>query len=168
MNKNLPVLEQIPLHQLDRGIELSSRNARRFLNDAELLYSNRSYGHALALSILALEEHGRKIMLIAAKRKVTETDRELWRMMFRNHGQKLAMTFRIFAETLRQKPTEKELDDILRTIPDAVAMKNRGLYVDFFKNSWHSPFDADVKRSAKKILTWVKKVIQNTDQWIRF
>jgi AbiV family abortive infection protein len=150
------------------GIRLCSRNARRFLKDAELLYSRRSYGHALALSVLALEEQGRKIMLVALKRNLIQMDKELWRMMFRDHGQKLAMSFNIFTQTLKVKPPQEELERIYRSIPDAVAMKNRGLYVDFFKNSWHSPFDADVKRAAEKLVPWVKGVIQKTDRWLRF
>jgi len=68
--------------------------------------------------------------------------------MFRDHGQKLAMTFNIFTQTLNVKPPQEELEEIYRSIPDAVAMKNRGLYADFFKSSWHSPFDADVKRAV--------------------
>lgn len=160
--------EQIPSDQLDEGIALCSRNARRLLKDADLLYSNRSYGHALALSVLALEEQGRKVMLVAVKRKVAEIDRELWRMMFRDHGQKLAMTFNIFTQSLKVKPPPEELERIYRHILDAVAMKNRGLYVDFFKGSWHSPFDADMKRAAKPLLPWVKDVILNTDRWLRF
>lgn len=168
LSKNPDSLEEIQPDQLDMGIRLCSRNARRFLKDAELLCSNRSYGHALALSILALEEQGRKMMLVAIKRKVTEVNRELWRMMFRNHGQKLAMSLNIFTQTLKAKPPQEELERIYRSIPDAVAMKNRGLYVDFFKNSWHSPFDTDVKRAAENLLPWVKSVIQKTDRWLRF
>lgn len=90
LSGNLDSSRQIPPDQLDKGIELCSRNTRRFLKDAELLYSHRSYGHALALSVLALEEQGRKIMLLAVKKGATELNRELWRMMFRDHGQKLA------------------------------------------------------------------------------
>ena len=161
-------LEQIPPDQLDMGMRLCSRNARRFLKDAELLFSCRSYGHALGLSVLALEEQGRKAMLQAVKKGATELNRELWRMMFRDHGQKLAMSFNIFTQTLKVKPPQEELERIYRSIPDAVAMKNRGLYVDFFKNSWHSPFDADVNRAAKKLVPWVKMVIQKTDRWLRF
>lgn len=167
LRKSLDSLEQIQPDQLDMGIRLCSRNARKFLKDAELLYSRRSYGHALALSVLALEEQGRKIILLAVKQKLVQIDRGLWRMMFRDHGQKLAMTFNIFTETMKVKPPQQELEKIYRSIPDAVAMKNRGLYVDFFKNSWHSPFDADVKRAAESILPWVGSTIQKTDRWLR-
>jgi len=167
LSKKHELLEQIPPDQLDMGIRLCSRNARRFLKDAELLCSCRSYGHALALSVLALEEQGRKIMLLAVKEGVAESNKELQRMMFRDHGQKLAMSFNIFTQTLKVKPPQEELERIYRSIPDAVAMKNRGLYVDFFKNSWHSPFDADVNRAAKKLVPWVKMVIQKTDRWLR-
>jgi AbiV family abortive infection protein len=172
--KKLPKLsvsapsEQISSNQLDEGIALCNRNACRFLKDADLLYSNRSYGHALAFSVLALEEQGRKIMLVAVKKKAIKIDRKLWNMMFRDHGQKLAMTFNIFTKTMKVKPPQEELEEIYRGIPSTVAMKNRGLYVDFFKNSWHSPSDADVKRAAKTLLPWVKGVIRKTDRWLNF
>jgi AbiV family abortive infection protein len=160
--------EQIPSDQLDEGIALCSRNARRLLKDADLLYSNRSYGHALALSVLALEEQGRKVMLMAIKRKVAEIDRELWRLMFRDHEQKLAMSFQIFTESLKKRPSQEELNHMYRTMPHAVAMKNRGLYVDFFNGLWHSPFDADVRIATQTLPPWVKGIIRKTDRWLNF
>ena len=42
-------------------ISLSLENAERFLNDAALLISNSSFGHAFALTILALEETGKAV-----------------------------------------------------------------------------------------------------------
>jgi len=42
-------------------IKIALENAEAFLNDASLLFSNSSFGHAVALTILALEEMGKAV-----------------------------------------------------------------------------------------------------------
>jgi AbiV family abortive infection protein len=158
----------IPDEQLNEGIRLCARNANRYLRDAELLYRNRSYGHALAMSILALEEHGRKILMIALKKKLTSVDKDLWKMMFRDHTQKIAMTFNIFTHALKHSPSEHELKEIYTGLPKVDLMKQRGLYVDYFRGAWHSPFDQDVKKRARSFISWVKTVIKDADSWLSF
>lgn len=158
----------IPEKQLDKGIHLCGKNTSRYLRDADLLYQNRSYGHALAMSILALEEHGRRIILIALKKRLTTLDEEIWRMMFRDHTQKIAMTFNIFTHTLKHPTPEDELKDIYASLPKVDLMKQRGLYVDYFKGAWHSPFDKDVEKGTRRFISWVKKAIKDTDNWLKF
>lgn len=52
---------------LQQVITLSLENAETYLNDAELLINNSSFGHAIALTILALEEVGKAIYCNWAK-----------------------------------------------------------------------------------------------------
>ena len=158
----------IPENKLHKGIDLCHQNVTRFLEDADLLYKNQSYGHALSLAILALEEHGKKLILITLKKKLTRMDKELWSILFRRHSDKVAVTFRIFTETLEEKPPEDELEEVYRNIPKIDLMKQRGLYIDYFKDDWHSPFENDIKKAAIKLLPWIRNVISKTDECAKF
>jgi AbiV family abortive infection protein len=50
--------EKIDLHSV---IRLSLENSGKFLEDAEILMKNSSYGHAYAFTVLALEELGKAV-----------------------------------------------------------------------------------------------------------
>lgn len=47
----------------DVQIDQCQRNAERFYADAKILYEAKSYGYAVALCILGMEEIGKKIAM---------------------------------------------------------------------------------------------------------
>lgn len=71
MSDNVPqndILQQVTT--------LSLENAETFLSDAELLINNSSFGHAIALIILALEEVGKAIYCNWAKNGFIKVDND--------------------------------------------------------------------------------------------
>lgn len=68
-------------------IRSSLENAERFLNDAVLLTNNSSFGHAIAFTILALEETGKAIYCNWAKNNFVKVDDAFFKNL-RNHKTK--------------------------------------------------------------------------------
>lgn len=142
----------------DEGIRLCTENAFKLLEDAEILLKNGSYGHALGLSILAVEEYGKKIMLVAAKFGCKKVDRQFWKD-FRSHEWKLHMAASmLFASS--ELPEEVEYFTKLDPI------KQRGFYVDYYKNKWVSPFgDDNLNYVTKRTLDVAKQFFKNMEEW---
>lgn len=136
-------------------IEQCQRNAERFYADARILYEAKSYGHAVALCILGMEEIGKKILLnsVSAGRLPEKIANEL----VRNHSWKL------FELELALFMT-KDLDDVFKrlgvepiTLPEKTLrlllsrgyhrLKLSALYVEPYKGT--SPLDSNFEQIAK-------------------
>lgn len=136
-------------------IEQCQRNAERFYADARILYEAKSYGHAVALCILGMEEIGKKFVLnsVAAGRLPENVALEL----VRNHSWKLfELELALFMA--------KDLDAVFQTLgveplaPDEKTLRlllSRGyhrlklsaLYVEPYKGT--SPLDSNFEQIAK-------------------
>jgi AbiV family abortive infection protein len=152
---------------IERGIVLARKNAFSLLEDAKTLLQAQSHGRAVALSLIAFEEYAKVILLTGVRKGVTQLDTELNRIIFRDHLGKLAATLHLLA--IAQGREEKEevsryVNETVRKLQDA---KERGLYVDFFSEEWHSPLDPEMRQVAGKMVEDTERFILQIDEWLR-
>ncbi len=153
----LPTLKQVA-----QGMQFSLENAEDLLGDAEVLYRNERYPRAFALSVLAMEELG-KIVVLARVIHVPETDQEglkaFWKK-FRSHTTKFGdAAFWSYASRLHPDLTAawSELPHVRNQIE---LMKQVSFYVDFADTGFLLPktLHSNTKR-LKEILDDVKRNI---------
>lgn len=73
MRKSMANLQSVTNHipskeTLTKASKLCLKNAKQFIDDAKLLISQKSYGHALSLTVLATEEISKAIMYFFQKK----------------------------------------------------------------------------------------------------
>ncbi len=139
----------------DVQIERCQRNAERFYADARILYRAKSYGHAVALCILGMEEIGKKIVLNNVRAGILRENIGL--ELVRNHAWKLfelelglfmAKDFDVICERLGVEPfTLPEKTVRLLISREFDRLKQAALYVEPYKGT--SPLDPNFKRIAK-------------------
>lgn len=152
---------------INQGITLARENAFSLLEDAKTLLQVQSYGRAVALSLMAFEEFAKVILLIGARENVTQLDAQLTRIIFRDHLGKLAATLALLAIAQGQKISQENSSYINETVPKLQGLKERGLYLDFFYEKWHSPLDPDMKEMAKKTVEDTEHFILEIDEWLK-
>lgn len=157
-----------PKETLNEGIVMCRSNAYSLLNDAKRLMRARSYGHALSLAVMAFEEFGKMIILIAAKQGATEFDKQLSKMAFRDHLSKLAMVLQILAISQEYELSKSVSDYINQTVPKLQSAKERGIYVDYFSQNWHSPLEQEMEGAAKKFIPETEQFMEQVDKWLDF
>lgn len=92
----MKIIKEPSLEEIKKISELCIKNADQFVKDAELIFNNSSYGHAMSLSIFALEELGKAslcLLVINGKLQIDES----WWQSFYSHQAKLTETFELFA-----------------------------------------------------------------------
>lgn len=142
----------------DVQIEQCQRNAERLYADARILYEAKSYGHAVALCILAMEEIGKKIILNNVRADRLPENIALG--LVRNHSWKLfELELGLFMA--------KDFDAIFRrlgveplTLPEKTLrllvsrgyhrLKLAALYVEPYKGT--SPLDSNFEQIAKTVI----------------
>lgn len=154
---------------LNKGIALCAENSNALLKDAEILFKCSSYGHGLALAVMAMEEHGKRMMLIAARLGLKSLDQDFWRM-FRSHEEKLALAIYTLMKEYPDVPLESE---ILKIMVDRSSKLERlrrlGFYVDYDsdKRKWLSPSDKELREIAQMQIEYTKILIKKTDPWLK-
>ena len=139
---------------LEKGVKLCLKNARRLIEDANLLIDNGSFGHALFFLITSIEEVSKAFMYTSSRlesQKIEEL-KEVYR-----HDIKcmyylsfiLGQLILIYGKT-REKYEGKPLDiddffilgeDLTSSLEEMLALREWSLYVDFEDGEWFSPFD---------------------------
>src|SRR4030043_454493 len=79
----------IPNSELREGIRLSIENAERLIKDAEILYDNNRHTSASYLSITALEEEGKAIILLNRLLAGKDVTKEDWEESMLHHQPKI-------------------------------------------------------------------------------
>ena len=155
--------ELLTLEEINKGIILCIENIESIVKDSQLLYENRRYPRAFALSISALEEIG-KVTILHEMCEIPETKQKLWREYwkdFRSHFIKSSlgdsntwndrlleqMGARIMAGKLEDKLTER--------------LRQSGIYVDYSKEDsrWISPSEI-TKEMAECNLRRAERALQ--------
>lgn len=142
------------------GMNASHRNARRLLNDAEILLRAGSYASAAALAVLSIEESGKIPLLRRLITAATEKERSAIWKEFQNHRTKGAhwIVPRLVAEgaTRLRDLAEAERPGAEHTaILNAV--KQLGLYLDCYGDGrWSEPGDAIDSSLAEGIVETAK------------
>lgn len=138
------------------GLEKSLRNAEYLIEDATLLFNKGSFGYSVALSVLAIEECGKALLLDAVYKGKTKLDKELFNIVFKKHVVKLYTSF--FELALSERFTDAEIEYIKTLSPTLDQIKQRGFYVDFLNGKWITPQDDDLKEIAGTNLDYAKRI----------
>jgi len=146
----------IPKKKLIDGSNLSIKNANKLLNLANELFKkeNHEYGISIYLSVIAIEELGKAIMLSEASENNEKIDKNIWFKKFEHHKPKILAAvnhIRKFVE--EDDPNRKEklsaLDELEKFSLDIINDKLATLYIDW--NADRSDWDFfDEKPNLKK------------------
>jgi AbiV family abortive infection protein len=136
-------------------IDQCQRNAERFYADARILYEVKSYGHAVALCILGMEEIGKKFILnsVRAGRLPENTALELvrnhtWKLFELELGLFIAKDLDVIFQRLGVEPLTLPEKTLRLLISRGYhRLKQAALYVEPYKGT--SPLDPNFKRIAK-------------------
>jgi len=180
----------IPDEDLPEGIGLCWRNTRFLVDDAWTLYRRRSYGHAMALAIIALEEFS-KLNTLEEADTVAQAARSGHRdyradyesevrAAFKSHKIKLANTLdfvkgeieealRKDTYTLRrvlgEAPTDEEIGDLTKSLR---LLRASGLYVDYTESrKWFDPNSPTLRETALKTLRIADWIVKTTEKRLR-
>lgn len=104
----------IPRDQLTDGSILALKNANRLIEDARSAFENKRYPIALSLSVLALEEFGKCLLLWEAASTDKIITSEIWRNEFKNHEAKL----NAIVQTVKSIPTSPANKDELSQVQE--------------------------------------------------
>lgn len=156
----------IPNEELDTGIRLCAENVSRLLRDAELLLENNSYGHAIALSVLAMEEYAKKLILLAAKLNPGKFDNEV-RDAFISHNLKLQLAVWMLMQSYPDVPVGEELMQIVTDMAGKLdSLKLASLYVDYDGSlGWFDPNKQDYRDTARVQIAYAKELVKRVDSW---
>ncbi len=119
--------------QIVRGYQYCIKNARELYSDAELLFKNRRYARAYALTVLSYEEIG-KLMILLTATFHESSDLDLWKKFwnrFRSHTLKRT---RVSLMELLSLPntTWEQMEREWEREPLTERLKQLALYVDWF------------------------------------
>ncbi len=120
-------LEKIDLR---RVIRLSIENSEKFLDDAELLMRNSSYGHAYAFTVLALEELGKAVYCNWTINAGLKVDDEFFKRL-RNHKIKQKVIKEVQKLATLTTEIEKYTKDKKREYPFENSSESSFFFRDF-------------------------------------
>ena len=153
--------------QIAEGINIAERNARRLLEDAQILLDAHRYPTAASVAILSIEESGKKSIL--RQLALVETDAEVSRTWkeYRSHTKKnvLWLMPQLVMEGARQ------LDDF-RSLVEPVAehpyildqVKQISFYSDCWgKAHWSDPAEV-VDKDLATMLTQIAKIFASGNE----
>lgn len=166
---------------MKEGIELCHENVYRLLRSGERELNAGSYAVAAMLSILAVEEQARKIILFSAYSGMVEIDHEWWKTMFRSHIDKIAVTtMSLLSYAEEQKPIKGDLDiekfEKMASVFSALSkktgkrlqrQKELATYVTYDMNraKWFHP-GAITEKTSRRIHRFCLKLILGTDKYM--
>jgi len=146
------------------GSEKSLQNVASLIKDAKLLLNIGSFGHSVALSMIATEECGKALILAAVCKGKTDLDKELQGIIFKKHVPKLYAPLLELA--LSENFSKADVEYVKTLAPTLDKVKQRGLYVDFLKGKWVTPQDEDMKEIAKINLDYVERIYKSVEGYL--
>lgn len=152
----------IPVETLDKGARLARDNAWQFLRDAELLLSQGSYGHAVALALYALEEHAKMWVLKAMRIEPALRDVLSERIAMRKHVEKFMVALDAIRAERGVDVTEQVRQQVIDRAKKLQSLKERGLYVDYYKK-WLTPDSADLKGAADEVVSETRRLMNGLE-----
>lgn len=157
----------IPFEELQEGIRLCTRNVERLVKDATILYEVGSYGHALALAILAMEEYAKKIVLVARKTHPDKFEGQI-RRAFRDHDFKLQLALDALMREFPDAPSGEQVASMVRDLASRISsLKQVSLYVDYDKKlGWFDPNKADYENVAGVQINYAQELVTKVDAWL--
>ena len=169
----------VKIRNLEIGVDLCLKNAKKLIEDAELLFEHESYGHATSFVYLGLEEVAKALSCSGAyfENKEFEDVKDV----FRYHRTKMALLIgailsrqiaigKEFKVSEKEKVLTKEAiqkfamdlePQLMKIVQEADERRKAGFYVDYKNGKWYSPFD--IKREEAKFLVdfgkrWLEEI----------
>jgi len=161
----------IPKNKLKDGSSLAINNANRLLDTANVLFKmeNPDYGASLFLSVIAIEELGKGIMLFQACENDEKIDKETWRKKFEYHKPKIKASIDFIRKFVKDDDPDrklrlKSLDDLEKYSLDILDEKMASLYVDWdaIVNNW----DYVEERSKISLKADAQRLLKHADWMI--
>ena len=145
--------------ELQKAIELCTWNAQRFINDARLLMKARSYGHALSLAILAVEETGKKMLLWQVYFGTLEVEVALSQDFFFSHPKKLVEVLKSSVQLISIRANREKMLKLVNGISrDLYEDKLEGLYVNIKAGLATSPRKVTCQK-AKDVISFAESMV---------
>jgi len=170
--------KKLSYDEIWKGIEACHMNVYRLLESAKRELNAKSYATATMLSILALEEQGRKLALYGAYLGLIEIDCAWWKTMFRSHEEKIALLWLGLLTYAIEKKGEidfKNLDKMTSIDSEASRkigkqlqkQKELAMYVtfDLEKNAWLDP-QMITKAKSVSVYRQALRSIRATDKYM--
>lgn len=156
----------IPEDMLVEGWILSRRNATRLIKSAEILFKNYQFSASLSLSVLALEEYGKFLMLKDAEQEKKRITSSIWQDEFRDHLEKLKATPTILSKEktrFKKEKVVKAMNQISEIFAKWGSKKLQNIYVDWdpIEKKWAYPggIEEDLESISKEILDRTKNLL---------
>lgn len=148
--KKKPILDQyrgrLTPEKAAEGMRVAAANAERLVADAEILLGAKRFPSACALAILAIEELGKRRILLGIASSMTEVDLAKWWKNYRDHGAKnlewittlmYASGARTFKDFLPMYDKQSDHSDVLE------GAKQLSVYTDCLADEhWSEPAKA--------------------------
>ena len=133
------MIKEKQLNFLRKVAKESLKNAEQFIDDAEILFKMKSYGHAFALAVLGEEELAKAIMYSIAAEGIIGIKGK-WAKVLRKHlwKQSIAISIVIMYELIL----------MLEEAADSAKKKSKG-NVRRFKQIWKEKFSEILQEEAK-------------------
>ena len=170
--------KRLSYDEIKKGVESCHMNVYRLMCSAERELNAESYATAMMLSILALEEQGRKLALFAAYLGMIEIDYDWWKTMFRSHEEKIALIWLGLLTYAMERKGEIDYGnfDKITSIHSAASrkigeqlqkQKEQAMYVtfDMERDRWLDP-QAISKTEAIGVYRKVLRTIRATDKYM--
>lgn len=159
----------IPEDKILDGTLLALKNADRLSKDAKILFENKKYSSAIALSTLALEEFGKHCLLLREEftNHQRQIDTKIWHNEFENHKAKLNSIIehiRKFLTRANEIEAKKQIDELEQYLLRLADTKIQTLYVDWDgeNNDWFYYDDCENKEEdAKEAVKTIQWMIEN-------
>lgn len=166
---------------VEEGIRLALENANRLYQDAMLLHKNRRYRSSIGLSVFALEEFGKMLMLVQDWRTGQGCSLRDWSKSgkYLSHYKKLQaegrITYILNQESERKHkldvsrlPVIKEIEEAFRAFEANIDMADRlgAFFLDWNanENRWTLNRDFDKKKSEGH-LKEAERVLRIASNW---
>ena len=148
------------MKNLQNGVHICLENAKKWIEDAELLFEHGSYGHATSLALIGIEELAKALVLSEAY--FSNRELEHVKDVFQNHRFKnaifLGVIIGMYAPTAMpeknaekkaltemeiQKSAAKVESPLMKVLQEVDELRKAGFYVDYKKGRWCSPIDVE-------------------------
>lgn len=161
---------KVPKGQLKEGVELCLDNVDKLIEDAEILFRRRSYGHSVFLAYSAIEEMSKAFMYAMSR---IESSKPSEFENVKKHGAKFDVFVgsQIIMDSIGRaiergphKPDrpldvkdfqemEKDIDSLSQEVWN---LRLQSLYVDYRRGKWFAPSDM-TRKDAKYWIEHAKK-----------
>lgn len=155
----------IPIKELINGSVLALKNVDRLSTDARIAFDNNRFSVAFALAVLAIEEYGKSLLLLEARKKNRVITEDIWHNEMEKHDKKIDAIIRILKSYGPiTEESEKQFKQVHNELKNWLNLKMDALYLDWDGGAgkWYN-YD-DKKNEIKKR---AEKAVKRIEEWIK-